>query len=433
MMPRVCSNRVCGGRRRSRNEPTAARSPRARESSRFEPFILHIPINRASISDSTHDVTHWGVVGVRLATDVGLSGYGYTGTHAHLASDRLITACIRDGYAELLVGEEAGDITRLWRKLARFPALQWVGRAGITQLALAAVDIALWDLKAKAAGLPLWKLLGGATSPTLEAYNTDIGWLSIPTPELVDGCKRAIEVDGYHRLKLKVGQDDVKADVDRLASVRRAIGAGPTIAVDGNGRWDLPTCKRFCALAEPLDIFWFEEPLWYDDVAGHSALARATSIPIALGEQLYSADAFNSFLDAEAVHFVAARRHPARRRQRIHHCRRGGAPAASARRRRCRRHGPDPRRSLLLAFRDDDAGIHSLDQRQFRRADPGRTGRYVRPRRRARIDADRRGAGALGQADRVRTERAERTWRRRCRSRMWPGTTGPALRMRQNH
>ena len=92
--------------------------------------------------------------------------------------------------------------------------------------------------------------------------------------------------------------------LDRLASERRAIGTGPTIAVDGNGRWDLPTCKRFCALAEPLDIFWFEEPLWYDDVAGHRALARATSIPIALGEQLYSADAFNSFLDAKAVHFV---------------------------------------------------------------------------------------------------------------------------------
>jgi L-alanine-DL-glutamate epimerase-like enolase superfamily enzyme len=272
--------------------------------SAVEPFILHIPINRASISDSTHSITHWGVVGARLTTDAGLAGYGFTGTHAHLASDRLITACIRDCYAELLIGEEAGDITRLWRKLARFPALQWVGRAGITQLALAAVDIALWDLKAKAADLPLWKLLGGATSPTLEAYNTDIGWLSIPTPELVDGCKRAIEVDGYRRLKLKVGHDDVKADIDRLATVRRAIGDGVTIALDGNGRWDLPTCKRFCALAEPLDIFWFEEPLWYDDIAGHRALARATSIPIALGEQLYSADAFNSFLDAGAVHFV---------------------------------------------------------------------------------------------------------------------------------
>ena len=269
-----------------------------------EPLILHIPINRSSISDSTHRVTHWGVVGARLTTDAGLSGYGYTGTHAHLASDRLITACIRDCYAELLIGEDARDVARLWRKLAGFPALQWVGRAGITQLALAAVDVALWDLKAKAAGLPLWALLGGSTSPVLEAYNTDIGWLSIPTPELVDGSKRAIEVDGYRRLKLKVGHDDVKVDLDRLAAVRRAVGDRVTIAVDGNGCWDLPTCKRFCALAEPLDIFWFEEPLWYDDVAGHAALARATSIPIALGEQLYSADAFNSFLNAGAVDFV---------------------------------------------------------------------------------------------------------------------------------
>lgn len=64
------------------------------------------------------------------------------------------------------------------------------------------------------------------------------------------------------------------------------------------------TCLRFCARAEPLDDFWFEEPLWYDDVAGHAALARSTAIPIALGEQHYTADAFNSFLDAGAVHFV---------------------------------------------------------------------------------------------------------------------------------
>jgi L-alanine-DL-glutamate epimerase-like enolase superfamily enzyme len=269
-----------------------------------EPFILHIPINRDSISDSTHSVSHWGVVGTKLTTDRGLAGFGFTGTHAHLASDRLITSCIRDCYAELLLGEDANDITRLWRKLARFPALQWVGRAGITQLALAAVDIALWDLKAKAAGAPLWKALGGATSSTLEAYNTDIGWLSIPTPELVDGCKRAIEVDGYRRLKLKVGHDDIKMDLDRLEAVRRAVGDRVTIAVDGNGRWDLPTCKRFCKLAEPIDIFWFEEPLWYDDVAGHAALARATAIPIALGEQLYTADAFNAFLEAGAVHWV---------------------------------------------------------------------------------------------------------------------------------
>ncbi len=269
-----------------------------------EPFILHVPLNRSSISDSSHTITHWGVVGVKLTGDDGTQGFGFTGTHAHLASDRLITACIRDCYAELLVGEDALDTTRLWLKLARYPALQWVGRAGITQLALAAVDIALWDLRAKKADVPLWKLLGGATSPRLEAYNTDIGWLSIPVDQLVEGSLRAVEVDGYRRLKLKVGSDDIMTDLDRIAKVREAVGPAVTIAVDGNGKWDLPTCQRFCARAADLDLFWFEEPLWYDDIAGHAALARSTPIPIALGEQLYSADAFNALLDAGAVHYV---------------------------------------------------------------------------------------------------------------------------------
>ena len=269
-----------------------------------EPFILHVPLNRSSISDSTHSITHWGVVGVRLGTDDGSFGYGFTGTHAHLASDRLVTACIAGSYAELLLGEDALDTTRLWMKLARFPALQWVGRAGITQIALAAVDVALWDLRAKHAGQPLWAHLGGATLPRLEAYNTDIGWLSIPTKQLVEGSIKAVEVDGYRRLKLKVGSPDIGTDLARIEAVRQAVGPDVTIAVDGNGRWDLPTCQRFCRRAEPLDLFWFEEPLWYDDVAGHAALARATTIPVALGEQLYTADAFNAFMEAGAVHYV---------------------------------------------------------------------------------------------------------------------------------
>uniref|UniRef100_UPI00325BA3CD enolase C-terminal domain-like protein n=1 Tax=Klebsiella pneumoniae TaxID=573 RepID=UPI00325BA3CD len=68
------------------------------------------------------------------------------------------------------------------------------------------------------------------------------------------------------------------------------------LAVDGNGRWDLPTAMRFCREAEGLDIFWFEEPLWYDDIAGHAALARASRVPVALGEQLYTAEAFSEFI-----------------------------------------------------------------------------------------------------------------------------------------
>lgn len=267
-----------------------------------EPFVLHVPVTGSQIADSTHSITHWGVVGARIVTDDGVAGYGFTGTHAQLAGDQLIARCIATCHAPLLVGEDANDISRLWWKLARNPALQWIGRAGITTLSHAAIDVALWDLKAKRAGVPLWKLLGGQARDRVRAYNTDIGWLSIADEKLVEGAKRAVD-QGFSGIKIKVGST-VERDLRRLAAVRRAIGADVTLAVDGNGKWDLATCLRFCRAAEAFDVYWFEEPLWHDDVKGHAQLARATRIPVALGEQLYTQDAFAEFFHQEAVHWV---------------------------------------------------------------------------------------------------------------------------------
>jgi L-alanine-DL-glutamate epimerase-like enolase superfamily enzyme len=267
-----------------------------------EPFILHVPVTGSQIADSTHSITHWGVVGACITTDDGLKGYGFTGTHAHLPGDQLITRCIATCHAPLLIGEDASDVQRLWLKLARNPALQWIGRAGITTLSHAAIDVALWDLKAKAAGVPLWKLLGGQVRAKVRAYNTDIGWLSIADDKLVEGARRAMD-EGFTGIKIKVGST-VERDLRRLAAVREAIGPGVTLAIDGNGKWDLATCLRFCRGAEPHDVFWFEEPLWYDDVKAHAELARATRIPVALGEQLYTQDAFSEFFHQRALHWA---------------------------------------------------------------------------------------------------------------------------------
>ncbi len=271
--------------------------------SKIEPFILHVPVTRGAISDSTHDLTHWGAPGVVIHTDSGLCGYGYTGTHAHLPTDRLIVNCISETYGPLLVGEEPHNVIELWEKLFHFPPAQWVGRSGITQLALSAVDIALWDLKAKAAGLPLWKFLGGSAGTKITAYNTDGGWLNWSSQELIDSMRRQVE-EGYRGVKLKVGSPDAYRDLERIEAVRKTVGPRIKLMVDANGRWDLPTAISFGQKLSDYDVFWFEEPIWYDDLAGHAALARAVKTPIALGEQLYGLDDFRDFITAGAVHFV---------------------------------------------------------------------------------------------------------------------------------
>jgi len=270
---------------------------------RLEPFILHVPVTNQRIADSASQITDWGAVGTILHTDTEIRGYGYTGTLAHIATDRLIRRCIGEAFGELLVGEDPLSVRQLWMKLYHAPAIRWLGRAGIVQMALSAVDIALWDIKAKAAGMPLWKLLGGSETKRIEAYNTDGGWLNFSEQLLVECAKRAVD-EGFTGIKLKVGSPDPHDDLDRIRAVRQAIPPRTRLMVDANGRWDLPTAIRFGRRFTDYDVYWLEEPLWFDDVRGHAALARAIQTPIALGESLYSPDAFAQFLDAGAVHFV---------------------------------------------------------------------------------------------------------------------------------
>ncbi len=207
-----------------------------------EPFILHVPVTRQHIEDSTHRVTHWGAPGVVLRTDSGLCGYGYTGTHAHLASDRLITDCIEHSYGPLLLGQDPHAVQHLWQKLNHHPPLQWVGRSGITQLALSAVDIALWDIKAKAAGLPLWQLLGGSDTKRVQGYNTDGGWLNWSLEELVADARRSVEEGGYQGVKIKVGSPDPSDDLRRIEAVRS--GDWPARATDGGRQRALVAAHR---------------------------------------------------------------------------------------------------------------------------------------------------------------------------------------------
>jgi L-alanine-DL-glutamate epimerase-like enolase superfamily enzyme len=172
----------------------------------------------------------------------------------------------------------------------------------ITSLALAAVDTALWDLRAKSAGLPLWQLAGGFRD-RVPLYDTEGGWLHLSTEELVKGALDSQNA-GWSGVKLKVGKARVGEDVERLLAVRDSVGPDFDIMVDANQSFTGAEAIRRARAFERADLYWFEEPIPADDVAGHVALAAATSIPVAVGESMYSLSQFREYLGARAASIV---------------------------------------------------------------------------------------------------------------------------------
>lgn len=264
-----------------------------------EAFDVQVPIRRP-IRDSIHHVETWGVPGVWITTDEGITGTGYTGTHAR--GDDLITAAIERHYAPVLLGRDPFEVKAIWHDLYMGP-LRWIGRSGISQMAQAAIDIALWDIIAQAQGQPLWRLLGAATAGPIPTYNTDAGWLNWTEAELVEDMRRLV-AEGWRAVKMKVGKPAPQEDVRRVAAVREALGDEIDLMVDANTLWDLNTAVTTARLLEPFRPRWLEEPLHPDDITGHARLARATAIPLAVGESIYSKYLFREYMAQGAVGYV---------------------------------------------------------------------------------------------------------------------------------
>lgn len=266
-----------------------------------ETFLVHAELPRF-VTDSFNQTAHWGLPGVFVHTDDGLTGVGYTSTQTH--GDQAILSIIDEVYAPLLVGENPLDTQRHWERMYWSDA-HWVGRLGITQMALAAVDIALWDLKAKATGLPLHRLVGGHKQGTVPSYNTDGGWLNFDTSRLIDEMTGLVE-QGYGGVKMKVGKRDPREDIARVAAVRDALGPDVDLMIDVNQKWSRTRAITWAPRFEEFDIAWLEEPLDPDDVDGHLRLSEATSIPLALGEHVYSRTAFRDFIVDANIAYVQA-------------------------------------------------------------------------------------------------------------------------------
>jgi L-alanine-DL-glutamate epimerase-like enolase superfamily enzyme len=266
-----------------------------------ESFILRAEIPRL-VTDAFNSAVTWGLPGVIIRTDDGLEGTGYTSTLSH--GDEAIKDIIDRIYTPLLIGENAWDTQHLWEKLFWSDA-HWVGRTGVTKMALAAVDIALWDLKAKAAGVPLWRLLGGHKPGKVKSYNTDGGWLNFEIPRLIDEMTGLIEA-GYHGVKMKVGHEDPREDIRRVGAVREALGSDVDLMIDVNQRWDLARAVTWAPRFEQFEIGWLEEPLDPDDVESHARLADKTTIPLALGEHVYSRTMFRDFIERGGIRYIQA-------------------------------------------------------------------------------------------------------------------------------
>jgi L-alanine-DL-glutamate epimerase-like enolase superfamily enzyme len=250
------------------------------------------------LSDAKHgEHTHFELVTVTVRLDDGNegTGYSYTGGRGGAA----ILAMVRHDLAPWLLGRDASDVEAL------NDAMQWhvhyVGRGGIASFAISAVDIALWDLRGKRAGLSLAKLAGGA-SDRCRAYAGGID-LAFPLPKLLDNVRGYLR-QGFNGVKIKVGRPDLAEDVARASAVRELIGPDVAFMVDANyalNEADAVTAARAFA---PFDLLWFEEPTLPDDFAAYGRIADATGVALAMGENLHTMQEFEHAFERSKLSWI---------------------------------------------------------------------------------------------------------------------------------
>ena len=275
--------------------------------------ILSVPLPQP-VRTSTSTISRVSELIVRLTTDAGLVGIGEAhGPFLSQAGPEGIRAVgqILERVTPLVVGQDPFGVERIWQDLF---ALTYTSVRGIPSLArqqrplvtaLSAIDIALWDLKGKAIGRPVWALLGGALRQRVPAYVTGFYYRDGERPDDVVREAAMYLEQGYRTLKVKVGGLAPEADAERVGRIRKAVGKDVALMLDANQGWNLPTAVQAARLCAAHDIFWLEDPMpWYDERHTLQRLKAEVDIPIAAGETEYSPFGLRTLLAEGLVDYL---------------------------------------------------------------------------------------------------------------------------------
>jgi D-arabinonate dehydratase len=263
--------------------------------SKIEAFAISIPL-RAAVSDAVRQITHRDHIIVRIHTEGGLCGEGFS---LGYDGSKAMVSLVDTIYRPILQGANAFHSERLWSEMYR-QSIQ-AGRRGAALRTMSAIDIALWDLRGKYARLPVMELLG-VQSTNLRCYATGGYYREGYTDDDLVREMQGYVDQGFGAIKLKVGKYPARQDAERLGRIRKAVGDDIEILLDANGGWpDAPTAIGAMRRLEEHRPFWIEEPVRADNIIAMARIAEALDTPVATGELEATRWAFADLLERRAA------------------------------------------------------------------------------------------------------------------------------------
>ncbi|MEM1076284.1 MAG: mandelate racemase/muconate lactonizing enzyme family protein [Pseudomonadota bacterium] len=259
--------------------------------------LFNVPLQEVLVDAKHGSHTHFHLITATVRLEDGHEGTGYTyngGRGGHATA-----AIIKHDLAPFLLGQDAQDVEALNE------AMQWhmhyVGRGGILSFAISAVDIALWDLRGKKLGQPLWQMAGGA-GKTCKAYGGGID-LAFPLPKLLNHIQAYLDA-GLNGVKIKIGQPDMADDIARIKAVRAHVGPDVPFMIDANYSLSVSEAITLANAVKEQNILWFEEPIIPDNYVGYQQISEATGIAVAQGENLHTIHEFEMAVAQSELGFI---------------------------------------------------------------------------------------------------------------------------------